>query len=301
METKELCELAGLLSTENFQDKHPEYALQWLKDHPYPADGSYSRPVDALKEISKNIATQDNRITADPIFLVQQKRRDYGYDPAYSDDYIWIDDEASEEVFDEELIAKLEASNDEEVDGLSYHKVYYKDRWEFVTACFTEAGCEDFIRRNGHRMKEPRVYVDTAYRNEEFLLVRNFLIGLAAVESTKRDAPVKHYRCAACGEDFNEPLRSHTRAVMGKDGNPEPMECGPIFEYAFEYAPVKPKVTMRELRDNIIPACSCDEAYGGRNLDDPTCPQHGSGCTEEVIIDFLRAHGVEVVEDKEPR
>src|SRR5574343_474719 len=110
--------------------------------------------VKRLVEISSNIATQNNRATADPIFIVQQKVRDFGFEPSYADEYIWID-EASEEVGDPELIAKLEASDDEEVDGLAYHKVYYKERMEYVTACFTERGCLDYIEQNRHRMKDP--------------------------------------------------------------------------------------------------------------------------------------------------
>jgi hypothetical protein len=50
----------------------------------------------------------------------------------------------------------------------------------FVTTCFTEAGCNDYIRLNGHNHRgKLRVYADSSYRNEEFRAVRAFLMGLA--------------------------------------------------------------------------------------------------------------------------
>jgi hypothetical protein len=60
MKDQELRELAGLLSTENFQDKHPEYALEWLKSHPYPVapspSAAFIRAVEELvKEVNKAI------------------------------------------------------------------------------------------------------------------------------------------------------------------------------------------------------------------------------------------------------
>ena len=58
--------------------------------------------------------------------------------------------------------------------------MFYQDTWHFVTACFTEVGCNDYIRLNGHNHRgKLRVYADSSYRNEEFRTVRAFLMGLA--------------------------------------------------------------------------------------------------------------------------
>ncbi|HZX80498.1 MAG TPA: hypothetical protein VFE72_06065, partial [Lysobacter sp.] len=55
-----------------------------------------SEDVAALGRIGELIRTQDNRITADPIFVVEQKRS-YVTDPDYNDARtIWIDDEGVE-------------------------------------------------------------------------------------------------------------------------------------------------------------------------------------------------------------
>jgi len=101
-----------------------------------------------VEQISELVRTQDNRATSDPIFIVQQKRRIWGMDGHYSDDYEWIDGD----------------------------RVYYVDMWEFVTACFTEQGCKDYIAANGHNLNEPRIYAASAYRNREMIAIRKLLV-----------------------------------------------------------------------------------------------------------------------------
>jgi len=132
-----------------------------------------------LIEISKLLHTQDNRITAQPMFAVQRKVRDYGYDSDYSDDIAWIDGCNDYIVADEEEYEKLESRYTlygEMPDG--WIRTAYRDRWEFVTACFTEQGCKDFIARDGHNLGETRIYAYGSYRNNEYQTVRNYLMSL---------------------------------------------------------------------------------------------------------------------------
>lgn len=63
------------------------------------------------------------------------------------------------------------------------------DVWEFVTACFTEKGCKDYLAVNGHNLTEPRIYAAGSYRNEEFRTVREYLLGLAARSATEEADP----------------------------------------------------------------------------------------------------------------
>lgn len=129
-----------------------------------------------LLEIGEAIRTQDNRITDAPMFVVQERIRDYGYDSEYTDDSVWLDTlNDHTEPDDVAAIADLDYLDVEGIDTDGWVKVYYRDRWEFVTACFTERGCEDFIRANGHNLTDPRIYAAGSYRNEEFRLVRDYL------------------------------------------------------------------------------------------------------------------------------
>lgn len=131
-----------------------------------------------LKEIGEQLRTQNNRGSDAPVFIVQQKRRDWGYEQGYSDSYGWINESSGEyEEADEEKSRELEEGYDESGEtGNVWEKIYYQDRWEYVTACFTEKGCQDYLARNGHNLKEPRIYADTSYRNEEYRTIREALV-----------------------------------------------------------------------------------------------------------------------------
>jgi hypothetical protein len=132
-----------------------------------------------MKEIGSLIKTQDNRITDQPMFLVQREVVDYGYNSDYSDTYNWINAEDDYLVATEEESSRLDGLYDSGEDTEGYEKVYYVKRWEFVTACFTEQGCKDHISANGHNLGKTRIYADGSYRNFEFRAIRNFLIKAA--------------------------------------------------------------------------------------------------------------------------
>ncbi|MFM0101954.1 hypothetical protein PQR01_00200 [Paraburkholderia rhynchosiae] len=139
------------------------------------AAGGAQEP-DELRAIHDLLHTQDNRITAAPMFAVQQRKRVYGIDTDYEPKIVWTNEEGSEASDDE--AAKFEALFDEDgtdcVDG--YTRVGYHEYWEFVTACFTEQGCKDYLARNGHNLNETRIYAYGTYRNAEWKAIRDFLM-----------------------------------------------------------------------------------------------------------------------------
>lgn len=129
-----------------------------------------------IQEIAEQLRTQNNRITDQPMFVVQELKRDYGYDTGWGGTVAWISD--GDEV-DADKAAELQKTYDEtgaEPDG--YTLTGYVDRWEFVTACFTEQGCKDFIASDKHNHKELRIYAYGSYRNNEFRTVRDMLMKL---------------------------------------------------------------------------------------------------------------------------
>jgi hypothetical protein len=128
-----------------------------------------------MADIGKLIREQDNRITDCPIFVVQEKVRDAGYDSGYASSYEWIDYDRDHKVAGETRAARLDALDDDGRKFGAWERVYYIDRWEFVTACFTEQGCKDFISRDGHNHGECRIYAYGSYRNQEYRDVREFL------------------------------------------------------------------------------------------------------------------------------
>mgnify|MGYP000977418544 CR=1 FL=1 len=135
----------------------------------------------ALQAIGEQIRIQDNRATDAPIFIVQQRKRIYGIGEDYTDDYVWIDTQGDSHEADPEEAATLDAMYEEDFyhEGLkNWRRVGFIDIWEFVTACFTEKGCQDFIALNGHNLTDPRIYAAGSYRNIEYRTVRDYLKSL---------------------------------------------------------------------------------------------------------------------------
>ena len=127
------------------------------------SDNPAGRPEFALlSAIGERLRTQDNRYTLNPMFCVKEKHREYGFDTAYADQTVWIDIESGEET-------QPNAPGAEETG--------YKDRWETVMVAFTEEGCKEYLRLNGHNHRgETRIYVHSWNRCPEMIAIRECLI-----------------------------------------------------------------------------------------------------------------------------
>lgn len=130
-----------------------------------------------IKNIGTLIQNQYNRGIDQPIFLVQQKVKEWGYNIDYGDDFAWVENksgnyrEANEE---EHNALQALAAACEKTPG--WNRLRFRYKWEFVTACFTEQGCKDYIKENGHNMKEARIYAWSSSGNVEFQAVRRAII-----------------------------------------------------------------------------------------------------------------------------
>jgi hypothetical protein len=98
---------------------------------------------------------------------VQEKHTEYGFDPKWCDDTVWIDTEDGCNI--------VEAPVDgEETDTV--FKTGFKDRWETVMVAFTEEGCKDYLRQNGHNHGKTRIYVESFRRCDEMIAIRKMLM-----------------------------------------------------------------------------------------------------------------------------
>jgi hypothetical protein len=126
-----------------------------------------------LLEISKNLRTQDNRITNDPMFCVQVRERVYGFDSDHADHMCEVDADGNEI----EDASKDAADYEHDESGIT--TTGYRDFWKTVMVCFTEAGCQEHLRQNQHNYghyEETRIYVESFYRNPEMIAIRNYLM-----------------------------------------------------------------------------------------------------------------------------
>lgn len=151
-----------------------------------------------LLAMAREIKTQDNAHTQDPVFCVQQHKRVYGFDSAYSDNSVFIDHESNEVTdfsdlqcpecskqidvkdLDDEQCATCLASLD--LGNWCLTRTAYKDTWETVQSFFTRAGAEEYLRINGHNLQSeepPRIWVESAFRNSEWQAIRTMLMQMA--------------------------------------------------------------------------------------------------------------------------
>ena len=135
-----------------------------------------------IKEIAENMKTQDNCGTAEPLLFWVQQKREIVADPDYSyDGFAWVYERDCEVWTKDEKEARRIHKEYEYEDKFpeGWKKVYYKEYWETVNACFTRKGCEDYLRLNKHNLIEPRIYADHAFRNREWADIKQFILETA--------------------------------------------------------------------------------------------------------------------------
>jgi hypothetical protein len=167
-------------------EKKLHATIDALRDYTPPG---YVLVPPEIAGIAERLHTQDNRITDNPLFAVQQKREYVGSED-YNDDseMRWVNDAGGEA--DEEEASRLDAAYREtysEPEG--WRRVNVFPVWEFVTGCFTEQGCKDFIRVNGHNLNEPRIYAYGSHRNAEFIALRKWLMSIRVAAGTATPSP----------------------------------------------------------------------------------------------------------------
>lgn len=153
---------------------------------------------EGMAKLGQLIIDQDNRATDAPIFIVQQKRSYVTEDGYHNSRYEWRETESGDYSGpdgDEELARLDKFYSNEGHEPKGWRRFAVTDVWEFVTACFTEQGCKNYLAINGHNLTEPRIYAEGSYRNEEFRAVRNVLIGFSKPLAGQQDISTSMVKC----------------------------------------------------------------------------------------------------------
>lgn len=144
-----------------------------------------------LFEIGERLRTQDNRCTQNPMFCVQIKHRDVGYDSAYAANKCWHDSAGGQTIYDDDPDFK-------EPEGEEWDEFGYVDRWETVMVSFTEKGCEEYLELNGHNDRrrahrgEVRIYAESFNRCPEMIAIREYLLSLTPPHTPKLSSSRSH-------------------------------------------------------------------------------------------------------------
>lgn len=197
------------------------------------------KQLSKIAKIGERITTQDNRITDQPIFVVEKSVTvitdpDYGYDVE-----VWVNQDDYNEEASETKARRLDILNSNFRWFRSWRKFYLKETWEFVTACFTEQGCKDYLKADGHNLGKTRIYAYGSYRNEEYQAVRNFLIAHAQPEKEglvlmpKRLTAENGAKTLLSGE-FSEKEERECPACLGMGLGEDDEECLECLGYGYE-------------------------------------------------------------------
>lgn len=168
----------------------------------------------ALLKIANLVRTQDHHYTHNPLYLVQQLKEIPSTDGNgnitvyYLDGCEFLRIEKSEGIFEwfsnqdnkAAVLEAFEGIDDDKyseytnqikehdicddfdleqvlVPPTSFQKEEYTEEYQTVDGqvYFTEEACLEHIKKYGHKYTKPRMYVDSAYRNEELKTIMNIL------------------------------------------------------------------------------------------------------------------------------
>ncbi|WP_413503887.1 hypothetical protein [Serratia grimesii] len=139
-----------------------------------------------LIAIGELIRTQNNRITDQPFFAVMTKREIIGSEDHDCDRICWVENQSGDYVEATETQHRC-------LEAIYQAKYEVRDGWDryamkeidvFVTGCFTEQGCKDYINKNGHNLNKPFIYAFGSYRNDEYQTVRKFIMQMPETPAT---------------------------------------------------------------------------------------------------------------------
>lgn len=136
-----------------------------------------------VKELKKELETQDNLSTSHPLFVVYEWE-DVPSTSDYTEDFFWSNDPCevrlSTEEFRKYMTEELEEQQDIDLDELAekhdWLRYYIIRKRRFVTACFTRKAAERYIHQNKHNLTEPHIYVHSMYRNYEMQEIREYFM-----------------------------------------------------------------------------------------------------------------------------
>ncbi|MEX2986859.1 hypothetical protein [Serratia fonticola] len=129
-----------------------------------------------FKKVGDLMLAQDNRCTDQPMFVVFEKVEVVSHEDYDHDRICWIYDSVD---CGERTSKRLEALHQGGRDCGEYQRVAVKDTDRFVTACFTEQGCKDYLAVNGHNLRRPFIYAAGSFRNSEYQSIRNAFMAIA--------------------------------------------------------------------------------------------------------------------------
>ena len=138
-----------------------------------------------LEQLSTELNSQDNMITAHPLYCVFQVERIYGMDKSLDIDRVFVDEECIE-LSRQDLMDAFDLTERQIEDGDlpdTITETGYVDRPRFVNAHLTLEAANKYIRENNHNLNRPYVYVASMNRCPEMIQLRELLMSGDLIEA----------------------------------------------------------------------------------------------------------------------
>jgi hypothetical protein len=188
------------------------------------SEGAAAFDLDELERFVGLLKTQDNAITTDPIFMVQERHRQYGMDEAYCEKYCFVHGDDSDHEVNEESdpvrFAAFSADDFGDDDPDFWTRTGYLDTWQNIQPFLTREAAEEFRRREAHNLGETRVYVESGHRNPEWKWLRAMLPALASELRQARSRDEKASKLGDAGRGSAPSLaqlEEHFKDLAGED------------------------------------------------------------------------------------
>ena len=159
-----------------------------------------NKTLEFIKNLQKELKTQDNQYTKDPIFVVVHTYKKFISDDEFdgNDGYTWVSQIDHYEVEDQSSVERLDAYHDEyewsrpssaepvdeeEAEWLNEHKkFYYINVNENLETFLTYKAASEYID-NRQSSYDGRLFIscESAYRNPELRQLRQYILDLNLV------------------------------------------------------------------------------------------------------------------------
>ncbi|CUY61208.1 hypothetical protein [Serratia marcescens] len=209
-------------------------ALKAERDALAVENQALKRERSELSAIGELIRTQDNRITDQPFFAVMTKREIVASEDHDCDRICWVENQSGNYV-------EATETQHRRLEAIYQAKYEVRDGWDryamkeidvFVTGCFTEQGCKDYINKNGHNLNKPFIYAFGSYRNDEYQTVRKFIMQIPETPAT--DSALAAIREQACKALIDAFVRQVDAAGLDDSDSVTIFECRDTMKYAAE-------------------------------------------------------------------
>lgn len=198
-----------------------------------------------LRRIVARLADQDNRCTAEPLYIVERSRLVCPIESEFADMFAFYSEgemvarehwPALEEHYEKTQFSMDDADKVIEIEGFEYDlsdnvsRYGAVEQWEAAAWFLTEEAAQEYLERNKHNLRgfnEPRIYVESMNRGVEMIVLRAALPRLVAMLDESKAQAERIKELEAARDTATREMSAYARRC----GELEAQLCGQLVEH----------------------------------------------------------------------